>query len=268
MAQGQSRQGDARHRRRRLRASTSAASISRRSPAPASSSCRIAPARPTIMRDLVAGHIDLTIDQAITALPYIRNGQVQGLRGHRQQAARLRARYPDRGRGRCAGRLHLDLVRHVGAEGHADGGDREVHGGAAMDALADPAVRERLADLGQEIPPPEQQTAAGARRASEGRDREMVAADQGSEHQGRVRSMDLIIRNARLSDRPADEPLDIGIDEGRIVAIERAIAADAQVYDAKGCLACPGPDRDPHPSRQVAHHRPLRAAGAQRASAR
>ena len=29
-----------------------------------------------------------------------------------------------------------------------------------MEALADPAVRARLSDLGQEIPPPEQQTAA------------------------------------------------------------------------------------------------------------
>jgi hypothetical protein len=28
-----------------------------------------------------------------------------------------------------------------------------------MEALADPAVRQRLADLGQEIPPAEQQTA-------------------------------------------------------------------------------------------------------------
>jgi tripartite-type tricarboxylate transporter receptor subunit TctC len=30
---------------------------------------------------------------------------------------------------------------------------------AAMDALVDPTVRQRLTDLGQEIPPPEQQTA-------------------------------------------------------------------------------------------------------------
>jgi tripartite-type tricarboxylate transporter receptor subunit TctC len=30
-----------------------------------------------IMRDLVGGHIDLTFDQAITALPYIRNGDVR-----------------------------------------------------------------------------------------------------------------------------------------------------------------------------------------------
>ena len=30
-----------------------------------------------IMRDLVAGHIDWTFDQAITALPHVRNGAVK-----------------------------------------------------------------------------------------------------------------------------------------------------------------------------------------------
>jgi cytosine deaminase len=51
--------------------------------------------------------------------------------------------------------------------------------------------------------------------------------------------LDLVIRNARLSGRPG-EPLDIGIEGGRIAAIERNIAADAAVYDAHGLLACPG----------------------------
>ena len=51
--------------------------------------------------------------------------------------------------------------------------------------------------------------------------------------------MDLIIRNARLSDRDGG-PHDIGIADGRIVAIEPRIAADAPAYDAGGCLACPG----------------------------
>jgi cytosine deaminase len=51
--------------------------------------------------------------------------------------------------------------------------------------------------------------------------------------------MDLIIRNARLAERPK-APLDIGIDGGRIAAIERHVAADATVYDAHGLLACPG----------------------------
>ena len=51
--------------------------------------------------------------------------------------------------------------------------------------------------------------------------------------------MDLIIRNARLSDRTGG-PLDIGIEAGRIVAIGPAIAADAPVHDAGGRLVCPG----------------------------
>jgi cytosine deaminase len=52
--------------------------------------------------------------------------------------------------------------------------------------------------------------------------------------------VDLIIRNARLADRASNGPLDIGIDNGRIVAIGRALSADAEIYDAGGCLACPG----------------------------
>ena len=52
--------------------------------------------------------------------------------------------------------------------------------------------------------------------------------------------MDLIIRNARLADRPADGALDIGVEKGRIVAIERGLAAEGKVYDAGGRLACPG----------------------------
>jgi cytosine deaminase len=52
--------------------------------------------------------------------------------------------------------------------------------------------------------------------------------------------MDLIIRNARLMDRPAHELADIGVAGGRIVAIEPELSADASVYDAEGRLACPG----------------------------
>ena len=53
--------------------------------------------------------------------------------------------------------------------------------------------------------------------------------------------MDLIIRNARLAERLRDsQPVDIGIENGRIVAIAPGLTGDARVYDAKGCLACPG----------------------------
>jgi len=57
--------------------------------------------------------------------------------------------------------------------------------------------------------------------------------------------VDLIIRNARLAGGEADELLDIAVENGRIVAIGRALAADAQIpdaqiHDAGGRLACPG----------------------------
>lgn len=52
--------------------------------------------------------------------------------------------------------------------------------------------------------------------------------------------MDLIIRNARLADRPADQPLDIGVTGGMIIALERGLAADAESCDAGGRLACAG----------------------------
>ena len=49
--------------------------------------------------------------------------------------------------------------------------------------------------------------------------------------------MDLVIRNARLAE---GDTVEIGIQAGRIAAIERSITADAPAYDAKGCLACAG----------------------------
>ena len=52
--------------------------------------------------------------------------------------------------------------------------------------------------------------------------------------------MQLILRNCRLPDRVAEGTLDIGVQDGRIVAIERTLAADGVAYDARGCLVCPG----------------------------
>ena len=49
--------------------------------------------------------------------------------------------------------------------------------------------------------------------------------------------MDLVIRNARFAE---GDTADIGIQGGRIVAVERSISAQAPAYDAKGLLACAG----------------------------
>lgn len=52
--------------------------------------------------------------------------------------------------------------------------------------------------------------------------------------------MDLIIRNSRIADG-ADQPtMDIGIDKGRIVAIEPGLAAEGEEIDVGGRLVTPG----------------------------
>jgi len=52
--------------------------------------------------------------------------------------------------------------------------------------------------------------------------------------------MDLIIRNTRLSTRPGDTPIDIGVEDGRIAALGAALAAEGQEHDAAGGLVCAG----------------------------
>lgn len=52
--------------------------------------------------------------------------------------------------------------------------------------------------------------------------------------------MDLIVRRARLAGRPAGALVDIGVQGGRIVAVEPELAAEAESYDAAGNLCCGG----------------------------
>ena len=52
--------------------------------------------------------------------------------------------------------------------------------------------------------------------------------------------MDLIVRNVHFADWQSREQVDIGVTDGKIVAIERNLAAAAESYDAGGRLACAG----------------------------
>ena len=52
--------------------------------------------------------------------------------------------------------------------------------------------------------------------------------------------MDLIVRNVRVADRPSAAPVDVGVADGKIVAIELGLTGAAETYDAGGRLACAG----------------------------
>jgi tripartite-type tricarboxylate transporter receptor subunit TctC len=120
------------------------------------------------MQDLLAGHIDITFDQAANSLPQVRAGKI---RAYAVTANKRLAAAPD-----------IPTVDEAGLPGfymaiwHGYWVPRgtphaviQKLNAALVESLADPAVRKKLEDLGQEIMPREQQTpeALGAHHKAE-----------------------------------------------------------------------------------------------------
>ena len=108
-------------------------------------------------QDLLAGHIDLMFDQAANALPQVRAGKI------RAYAVTARTRVP--------AAPEIPTVDEAGLPGfymavwHGIWAPKGTPpaivaklNAAIVDTLADPAARQRLAALGQDIPPRDQQT--------------------------------------------------------------------------------------------------------------
>lgn len=112
------------------------------------------------MQDVMAGHIDMSFDQAASALPLVRSGKV------RAYAVTSKTRVP--------AAPDIPTVDEAGLPGFYMA---VWHGiwvpkgtppaaiakldAAIVETLADPAVQKRLSDLGQEIPARDQQTPEG-----------------------------------------------------------------------------------------------------------
>jgi len=109
------------------------------------------------MQDLIAGQIDMMFDQALNSLGQVRAGAV---RAYAVTAKKRLASAPDIPTADEAGVPGLYATVWNGFW-VPKGTPPEIVArlnAAAVDALADPAVRIRLADLGLEIPPRDQQT--------------------------------------------------------------------------------------------------------------
>ncbi|AMN39306.1 Bug family tripartite tricarboxylate transporter substrate binding protein [Rhodoplanes sp. Z2-YC6860] len=112
-----------------------------------------------IIRDIVAGHIDFTFDQAITSLQHIKGGNVRAFAVTSDKRLDAAPEIPTVDEAGAPGTYILTwygLWLPKGAPQEAI----DKLGEAARAALADPTVRAKLLSLGQQIPPPEQQTAA------------------------------------------------------------------------------------------------------------
>jgi tripartite-type tricarboxylate transporter receptor subunit TctC len=120
------------------------------------------------MQDLVAGQIDMMIADAATALPYVGSGRIKALA---VMAKTRMAAAPDIAAVDEAGLPGFYASLRYGLWAPAKTPDDIIAklNAAAVNALADPTVRKRLADLGQDVPLLAEQTpqALGARQKAE-----------------------------------------------------------------------------------------------------
>ena len=112
------------------------------------------------MQDLVAGQIDMMIDNTVNALPQYRDGRIKVyavLANNRSAAA------PDIPTVEEAGvpGFHLASWHGLWAPKGTPKTVVAKLNAAVVEALADPAVQKRIADLGAEVPPREHQTPEG-----------------------------------------------------------------------------------------------------------
>jgi tripartite-type tricarboxylate transporter receptor subunit TctC len=110
-----------------------------------------------VMQDLLAGQIDLFFDQAATALPQIRGGRIKPYAVTAKTRLLAAPEIPTVDEGGLPG-FYMAVWHGIWLPSGAPKAVAARLNAAIMEALADPAVRQRLADLGQEIPPREQQS--------------------------------------------------------------------------------------------------------------
>jgi tripartite-type tricarboxylate transporter receptor subunit TctC len=109
------------------------------------------------MQDLVAGHIDLMFDQVGNALPQIREGKIRAYAVTAKTRLSAAAEIPTVDDAGLPG-FHISVWRGLWAPRGTPPDVIAKLNAAVRAALGDPAVRQNLLDLGQEIPSPDEQT--------------------------------------------------------------------------------------------------------------
>jgi tripartite-type tricarboxylate transporter receptor subunit TctC len=109
------------------------------------------------MQDLVGGRIELMFDQASNSMPHLRNGRIKAYAVTAKNRLASAPEIPTVDEAGLPG-LYLSIWYGIWApKGTAPEIIARLNG-AVVASLADPDTRKRLADLGQEIPPRDEQT--------------------------------------------------------------------------------------------------------------
>jgi len=110
------------------------------------------------LQDLMAGQIDMLVDQPSNSLPHVLAGKVRALAVTAPKRIPAAPDIPTTDEAGLPGFYTSVWQAMWVPRGTPDDVIARLNK-AVRDALADPKVRQRFIDLGQEIPPPEQQTA-------------------------------------------------------------------------------------------------------------
>jgi tripartite-type tricarboxylate transporter receptor subunit TctC len=109
------------------------------------------------MQDLIAGHINLMFDQAANTLPQLRGGKIKAFAVASEKRMAMAPEVPTMDESGVPG-FYLSVWHGLWAP---RGTPKEVVvklNAAVVEALNAPQVRQRLSELGQEVPPRAQQT--------------------------------------------------------------------------------------------------------------
>ena len=109
------------------------------------------------MQDLVAGQIDLMFDQAANTLPQLRNGNIKAYAVAATKRLALAPDIPTMDEAGVPG-FYLSVWHGMWAPKGTSKNIIVQLNSAIVAALANPAVQQKLSDLGQEIPSRDQQT--------------------------------------------------------------------------------------------------------------
>jgi len=112
------------------------------------------------MQDLLAGHVDLLVAQAAVVLPHVRGGAIKAFANLSPQRSSAIPDIPTADEGGVRGLNVSGWFGFFAPRGTPSDVIARLNE-AIVQALADPAVRTRFADLGLDVAPREQQTPEG-----------------------------------------------------------------------------------------------------------
>jgi tripartite-type tricarboxylate transporter receptor subunit TctC len=109
------------------------------------------------MQDVIAGHVDFTFDQAASALPQVRSSRVRAYAVTAKTRLRAAPDIPTVDEAGMPG-LYMDVWHGIWVPKNTPKAVIARLEAAIVETMADPALRQKLGALGQEITPREQQT--------------------------------------------------------------------------------------------------------------